>query len=144
MKPLWYPKTRLFKNPDPIHMNLLFNKRIDFFLSYSTISTYQYAQPRRLIESTPTVILKTLLWYSSYSWDFTHLPIQTKLSEVTFCMDQIFCLEYQNILCQPSNWARLILILYFFSLPSPQVHLCSHLRETVTIHLELLFLISCH
>lgn len=57
MKPQWQPKAQLSKNPGTIHMNLLFNKSTDF-LSYNTVSTYQYAQPRCLIESTPAIIFK--------------------------------------------------------------------------------------
>lgn len=142
MKPLWYPKAQLSKNPGPIHMNLLFNKSLTF-LSYSTISTYRCAQPRCLIESTPTIILKL-------GCSIPHPPetsliylFKQNFQKWLFVWIKYF-IKNQNILCQPSNWARLILILYFFSPPSSQMWFCSHLRERVTIHLELLPLISCH
>lgn len=57
MKPLRYPKTQLFENPGPTHMNLLFYTSTTFF-SYNIISTHQYNQLRCLMKFTPTIILK--------------------------------------------------------------------------------------
>lgn len=143
MKPLWYPKSKLFENLGPTHMNLLFYKNTTF-LSWSTVSSHEYVQAWYLIESTPTIILK-LFCVAPCPPERSTLPIQTKPSEVTFYMDQTRSWEHQNILYPPRNWARLINVPTLYLLPPPsQSYSPVSASEKKSLALVTTALISCH
>ena len=104
------------------------------FLFWSTVSSHQYVQPGYVIESTPTINLKLFCVVPCPPKSWTHLPIQTKLSEVTFHMDQIHHQEFQNILRPLGTesdssvyWLSVCILL-----PSSQPVSCVHLWEGVT------------
>ena len=104
------------------------------FLFWSIVSSHQYVQPGYVIESTPTINLKLFCVVPCLPKSLTHLPIQTKLSEVTCYMDQMHHQGFQNILCplgtEPDSsvyWISVCILL-----PSSQRLSHVYLREGVT------------
>ena len=104
------------------------------FLFWSVVSSHQYVQPGYVIESTPTINLKLFCVVPCLPKSLTHLPIQTKLSEVTFYMDQIHHQGFQNILCPLGTEAdsSMYWLAVCILLPSSQRLSCVRLRKRVT------------